>query len=94
LPALNPGQLALGDLAGALMRQALQRADFLRNLVAGKPVFGGSVNYESACRTLEGTRRLRERIGEVKQHASYLADLMDRHNAKRNFMKLLTAARP
>ena len=34
---------------------------------------------------------LREGIGEPKQHMTYLYDLMSRHKAKRNFMKLLTA---
>ncbi|MEA2898203.1 MAG: hypothetical protein QOJ84_3818 [Bradyrhizobium sp.] len=34
---------------------------------------------------------LREGLGETKQHAAYLGDLMSRHKAKRNFMKLLTA---
>jgi tetratricopeptide (TPR) repeat protein len=50
---------------------------------------GGSDNYESACRMLGRMRRLREGIGEVKQHMAYLYDLMSRHKAKRNFMKLL-----
>jgi uncharacterized Zn finger protein len=52
---------------------------------------GGSDNYESACRMLGRMRRLRERIGEPKQHMTYLYDLMSRHKAKRNFMKLLAA---
>jgi uncharacterized Zn finger protein len=52
---------------------------------------GGSDNYESACRLLGRMRRLREGIGETKQHMAYLYDLMTRHKAKRNFMKLLTA---
>ena len=52
---------------------------------------GGSGNYESACRLLERMRRLREGIGEAKQHIAYLHDLMSRNKAKRNFMKLLTA---
>jgi uncharacterized Zn finger protein len=52
---------------------------------------GGSDNYESACRMLGHMRRLREGMGEAKQHLAYLYDLMSRHKAKRNFMKLLTA---
>ena len=52
---------------------------------------GGSGNYESACSLLERMRRLREGIGEAKQHMAYRHDLMSRYKAKRNFMKLLTA---
>jgi uncharacterized Zn finger protein len=52
---------------------------------------GGSGNYELACRMLERMQRLREGMGEAKQHKAYLYDLMSRHKAKRNFMKLLTA---
>jgi uncharacterized Zn finger protein len=54
---------------------------------------GGSDNYESACRMLGRMRQLREGTGETKQHLAYLYDLMSRHKAKRNFMKLLTAGR-
>jgi uncharacterized Zn finger protein len=53
---------------------------------------GGQVNYENAYRTIERMRRIRESVGEAVQHAAYLADLKNRHKAKRNFMKLFTAA--
>ena len=52
---------------------------------------GGSGNYELACRMLQRMQRLREGMGEAKQHKAYLYDLMSRHKAKRNFMKLLAA---
>lgn len=52
---------------------------------------GGQSNYEHACRIIGRMRMLREGLGETKQHAAYLGDLMSRHKAKRNFMKLLTA---
>ena len=51
---------------------------------------GGQSNYENACRIVGRIRRLREGLGETKQHAAYLDDLRNRHKAKRNFMKLLT----
>jgi uncharacterized Zn finger protein len=52
---------------------------------------GGQSNYEDACRVVERIRLLRERLGEIAQHAAYLGDLRNRHRAKRNFIKLLTA---
>jgi hypothetical protein len=52
---------------------------------------GGQSNYEYACRIVGRMRQLREGLGETTQHAAYLGDLKSRHNAKRNFMKLLTA---
>ena len=42
-----------------------------------------------AYKLIERMRRLRQAIGETKQHLAYLYDLMNRHKAKRNFMKLL-----
>ncbi len=50
---------------------------------------GGQGNYEYAYKLIERMRRLRQAIGETKQHLAYLYDLMNRHKAKRNFMKLL-----
>jgi uncharacterized Zn finger protein len=52
---------------------------------------GGQSNYEYAYRIVGRMRQLREGLGETTQHAAYLGDLKSRHNAKRNFMKLLTA---
>jgi hypothetical protein len=37
---------------------------------------------------IERMRRLRQAVGETKQHLAYLYDLMNRHKARRNFMKL------
>jgi hypothetical protein len=34
---------------------------------------------------------IRKRLGASADHAGYLADLMSRHKAKRNLMKLLQA---
>ena len=52
---------------------------------------GGQSNYQSACDTIGRMRRIREGVGEMPQHTAYLGDLVNRHRAKRNFMKLLTA---
>jgi hypothetical protein len=49
---------------------------------------GGQSNYEHACRIIGRMRLLREALGETRQHTAYLGDLMSRHKAKRNFMKL------
>ena len=49
---------------------------------------GGQINYEQAYNLIERMRLLRQALGETKQHAAYLGDLMNRHKAKRNFMKL------
>jgi Flp pilus assembly protein TadD len=49
---------------------------------------GGQGNYEYACKLIERMRRLRQAVGETKQHLAYLYDLMNRHKARRNFMKL------
>ena len=49
---------------------------------------GGQINYEQAYNLIERMRLLRRALGETKQHAAYLGDLMNRHKAKRNFMKL------
>ena len=53
---------------------------------------GGQSNYEQACQILERMRRIRKGLGETAQHAAYFGDLTNRHKAKRNFMKLLTAS--
>jgi uncharacterized Zn finger protein len=52
---------------------------------------GGQSNYEQACQIIGRVRRVRKGLGETAQHAAYLGDLANRHKAKRNFMKLLTA---
>ena len=52
---------------------------------------GGQGNYQSAYDTIGRMRRIREGVGEMPQHTAYLGDLVNRHRAKRNFMKLLTA---
>jgi hypothetical protein len=52
---------------------------------------GGQSNYENAHHIIGRMRRLREALGQTTQHAAYLDDLRNRHRAKRNFMKLLTA---
>jgi hypothetical protein len=73
---------------GSHPAEALQAyADRVERLAS----LGGQANYEGACRTIERMRLVRERIGQATQHATFLADLMSRHKAKRNFMKLLQA---
>ncbi len=52
---------------------------------------GGQSNYDQACQIIGRMRRIRKGVGETAQHAAYLGDLANRHKAKRNFMKLLTA---
>jgi uncharacterized Zn finger protein len=52
---------------------------------------GGQSNYDQACQIIGRMRRVRKGLGETAQHAAYLGDLANRHKAKRNFMKLLTA---
>ncbi len=50
-----------------------------------------NTNYDDACRLIARMRVIRDRRGETKAHAAWLAELMARHKAKRNFMKLLRA---
>jgi uncharacterized Zn finger protein len=52
---------------------------------------GGQSNYDQAYQIIGRMRRIRKGVGETAQHAAYLGDLANRHKAKRNFMKLLTA---
>jgi uncharacterized Zn finger protein len=54
---------------------------------------GGQSNYEDACRLIGRMRSVREGLGENAQHLAFLYDLMSRHKAKRNFIKLLTASK-
>jgi hypothetical protein len=51
---------------------------------------GGQSNYEQASRLIGRMRVIREGLGETAQHLAFLYDVMSRHKAKRNFMKLLT----
>jgi uncharacterized Zn finger protein len=50
---------------------------------------GGQDNYKAARKVIDRMQRIRAHIGENADHAAYLADLMLRHKAKRNFMALL-----
>jgi uncharacterized Zn finger protein len=50
---------------------------------------GGQSNYEAAGQMLGRMRLIRERLGAAADHAAYLADLITRYKAKRNFVKLL-----
>lgn len=52
---------------------------------------GGQSNYEQAARLIGRMRCIRDGLGETAQHLAFQYDLMNRHKAKRNFMKLLTA---
>jgi len=45
--------------------------------------------YEEASRLIDRIRIVRQRLGQGAAHAAYLADLLTRHKAKRNFIKLL-----
>jgi uncharacterized Zn finger protein len=51
---------------------------------------GGNVNYDAAFRLIERMAPIRKRLGQASEHAAYVADLMARHKAKRNFIKLLS----
>jgi hypothetical protein len=50
---------------------------------------GAQGNYEEACRIIGRMQGVRERLRQQREHAAYVADLMSRHKAKRNFMKLM-----
>lgn len=50
---------------------------------------GGNDSYGDACRLIARMRVIRERLDDAGAHAAWLADVMTRHKAKRNFMKLL-----
>ncbi|MFN5666971.1 hypothetical protein, partial [Bradyrhizobium sp.] len=56
-------------------------------LVERKVAMGGQGNYVDACAMIKRMRRLHG----AAQHSVYLADLMTRHKAKRNFAKLLAS---
>jgi uncharacterized Zn finger protein len=56
-------------------------------LVERKVRLGGQGNYGDAHAMIKRMRRL----DGAAQHSAYLADLMTRHKAKRNFIKLLTS---
>jgi len=51
---------------------------------------GGNGNYATAVKLIARMAPIRKRIGPASDHAAYLADLMARHKAKRNFIKLLS----
>ncbi|WP_456719316.1 MULTISPECIES: SWIM zinc finger family protein [unclassified Bradyrhizobium] len=59
-------------------------------LVERKVRMGGQANYGSAHALIKRMRRL----DGAAQHSTYLADLMMRHKAKQNFIKLLTSKQP
>jgi uncharacterized Zn finger protein len=52
---------------------------------------GGDDNYREAGKLIKRMRGLREPLGQTKEHATYVAEVMSRHKAKRNFMKVLAA---
>lgn len=56
-------------------------------LVERKVRMGGQGNYSDAHAMIKRMRRLEG----AAQHSAYLSDLMSRHRAKRNFIKLLTS---
>jgi uncharacterized Zn finger protein len=56
---------------------------------------GGQGNYGAACELIERVARIRQGLDQAGVHAAWLTDLMTRHKAKRNLIKLLTGmARP
>ena len=52
---------------------------------------GGDDNYREAGKLIKHMRCLREGLGQTREHAAYVTDVMSRHKAKRNFMKVLAA---
>lgn len=48
-------------------------------------------NYDEAGKFIERMRAIREELGERALHLAFVYDLMKRHKAKRNFMKLMRA---
>ena len=78
----------------ALESEASQPQEALKlygDLVDRAITAGGRQGYEQACTIIERMRGLRARLGESGAHASYVAELMNRHKAKRSFIKLLRA---
>jgi uncharacterized Zn finger protein len=56
---------------------------------------GGQGNYGAACELIERVAGIRQGLGQASAHDAWLTELMTRHKAKRNLMKLLTGmARP
>ncbi|TWB93483.1 putative Zn finger protein [Bradyrhizobium macuxiense] len=81
-------EIAMEELAKAsevdLPAEALKA---YAQLVERKVRMGGQGNYEAAYAMIKRMRRL----DGATQHSAYLADLMTRHKAKRNFIKLLAS---
>ena len=52
-------------------------------------VRGGQENYVGAVKFIARIQKIRRRLNKNDEHAVYLADLITRHKARRNFIKLL-----
>lgn len=52
---------------------------------------GGNSSYQDACRFIGRMGVIQDRLGESGVHAVWLDEIMARHKAKRNFIKLLKA---
>src|SRR5262249_19713444 len=50
---------------------------------------GGQGNYAEASKLVARMKSIRERLGANEEHSQFVPDLMNRHKAKRNLMKLL-----
>jgi uncharacterized Zn finger protein len=52
-------------------------------------VTGGRENYVKTAKFIARMQKIRRRLNKSGDHTAYLADLMTRHKARRNFIKLL-----
>jgi hypothetical protein len=52
---------------------------------------GGQGNYAQAAKLVARMKSIRQRLGANKDHAVFVVNLMNRHRAKRNLLKLLQA---
>ena len=52
-------------------------------------VTSGQENYVKAAKFIARMQAIRRRLNQSAEHTAYLADLMTRHKARRNFIKLL-----
>lgn len=72
---------------------ATHPADALRayERLAEDRIRTGQGNYAEAAKLIARMRDIREGLGERAPHLAYVRGLMERHKAKRNFMKLMRA---
>jgi uncharacterized Zn finger protein len=75
-----------GSSAGTHPQDALKAYE---RLVEKKLLSGGNGNYEESASLIASMAQIRKASGEIENHAAYVTSLMERHKAKRNFIKLM-----